>query len=498
MSTRIQKGIWLAIFMMSCSFTAQAAPCAWKEFEDGGVASADDVNCNFNLLDLSTDYNRTSIINIQSRIDQAEGDISNLAESTQKNRYRTVWVSKTGGDYTTLSDAVAYASSVLQSETIKEPFLIRVAPGNYFEKATVVLSNKIYVQGSGREVTTITCDDQGCLDGVILYGRSGLADLKISMNSFKNQFSRIRGIFATQDFNKDDCHPTIDNVHVEMYPADGTEAQGITLDFCDTGTVTHSKVDVYGGNSSGGANSVIGIKVGSPSERPLTISESSIAVSGAGIVSGIESSGFGPSIFRDLDIEAEVFGGFTRAAGVYLLNGELELLQSRVKARGPNLVYGFFGDGTRDSNIVSTGYIRGSYLRAENQSGAKAALHAFHVQDDAKVIVTGSRLGVSDEAGLAGWWLASADGGDGGDGSGAPYTQEVSLIKDTVLSRGQIGCGFQQPADIVQAGGIQTCFVCSNVSYEPSKAAVANSIYFTEYDNQCAATDGGWSGPLAE
>lgn len=493
MNTFIQKGVLVAFFTMCWTFTTQAEPCSWKEFEDGSVASAEEVNCNFNLLNLNTNRNKSAIINIQSKIDPYEADLSDLDESTQKNRYRTVWVSKTGGDYATVTEAVAYANSVLQSENIKKPFLIRVAPGNYFEATTIVLPDKVYVQGSGKGVTTITCADKGCQDGIILYGRSGVSDLKVSMNSFETQFARIRGIFATQDFTKADCHPTIDNVQVEMYPADGTQAIGIIMDYCDTGEVTHSKVTIYGGNSSGGASSVIGIKLGSLAKRPVTVSDSSIAVTGAGVVSGIESSGVGPSIVRDLDIEAEAFGANARVEGVKLVNGELELLQSRVAAKGANLVYGFWGDGNRNSNIVSTAYIRGSHLLAENQSGAAASLHAFHVQDDARVIVTGSRLELPNVAGLDGWWLASADGGEGGDGSGTTYPQEVSLIKDTVMSSGQVGCGFQQPASIVQGGGIQTCFVCSNVSYEPSKT-VSNRIYFYNFDNQCLASEDGWSG----
>ena len=493
MKTFIQKGVLVAFFMMCWAFTTQAEPCSWKEFEDGSVASAEDVNCNFNLLDLNTNSNKSAIINFLDRISQSEADVYDLDENTQKNRYRTVWVSKTGGDYTTLTEAVAYANSVLQGESIKTPFLIRVAPGNYFEAATIVLPNKVYVQGSGSEVTTITCVDKGCLDGIILYGRSGVSDLKVSMNSFETQFSRIRGIFATQDATKADCHPAIDNVQVEMYPADGTQAIGIIMDYCASGEVTHSKVTIYGGNSSGGASSVIGIKLGSLAERPVIVSDSAIAVAGAGSVSGIESSGVGPSIVRGLDIEAEAFGTNARVEGVKLVNGELELLQSRVVAKGGNLVYGFWGDGNRNGNIVSTAYIRGSHLLAENQSGTAASLHAFHVQGDARVIVTGSRLELPNVGGLEGWWLASADGGEGGDGSGTTYPQEVSLIKDTVLSPGQVGCGFQQPADIVQGGGIQTCFVCSNVTYEPSKAS-DNRLYFYNLNNQCLASEDGWSG----
>ena len=86
MNTFIQKGVLVAFFMMCWTFTTQAEPCSWKEFEDGSVASAEEVNCNFNLLDLNTSSNKSAIINFQSRIDQSEADLSDLDESTQKNR----------------------------------------------------------------------------------------------------------------------------------------------------------------------------------------------------------------------------------------------------------------------------------------------------------------------------------------------------------------------------------------------------------------------------
>lgn len=59
-----------------------------------------------------------------------------------------VWVAPSGGDYTLLSAAIAESSPNT---------LIRVAPGTYTETAPVELASNMTIQGSGRDVTIITC-----------------------------------------------------------------------------------------------------------------------------------------------------------------------------------------------------------------------------------------------------------------------------------------------------------------------------------------------------
>ena len=64
-----------------------------------------------------------------------------------------VWVAKSGGDFTTLSAALA---SITDNSAAK-PYLIKIAPGVYTETSWTALKNYVDIEGSGQDITTITC-----------------------------------------------------------------------------------------------------------------------------------------------------------------------------------------------------------------------------------------------------------------------------------------------------------------------------------------------------
>jgi len=67
---------------------------------------------------------------------------------------RVVWVADDGsGDFLLLSAALASINDASASN----PYLVRIAPGEYTETATVALKTYVDVEGSGQGVTTITC-----------------------------------------------------------------------------------------------------------------------------------------------------------------------------------------------------------------------------------------------------------------------------------------------------------------------------------------------------
>jgi hypothetical protein len=91
---------------------------------------------------------------------------------------QVVWVAKSGGDYTTLSAALAAIpgndgnkrresdGEMLPAATKSAPYVIKIAPGTYEEVGPVVLKSYVDVEGSGQGVTTITCDcGSSSLDG---------------------------------------------------------------------------------------------------------------------------------------------------------------------------------------------------------------------------------------------------------------------------------------------------------------------------------------------
>ena len=91
---------------------------------------------------------------------------------------RVLWVAESGGDYTTLSAALAAIpgddvderreidGEMLLAATEDNPYVIKIAPGTYEEVGPVVLKSYVDVEGSGQGVTTITCEcGSNSLDG---------------------------------------------------------------------------------------------------------------------------------------------------------------------------------------------------------------------------------------------------------------------------------------------------------------------------------------------
>jgi hypothetical protein len=68
-----------------------------------------------------------------------------------------LWVAQSGGDYPTVSAALAAIGTTLLASDATHPYLIKVAPGSYTEPGSLVLKDRVDIEGSGQDVTTITC-----------------------------------------------------------------------------------------------------------------------------------------------------------------------------------------------------------------------------------------------------------------------------------------------------------------------------------------------------
>ena len=67
---------------------------------------------------------------------------------------RVIWVAESGGDFTSLSEAMA---SIPDDNTAATPYVIKIAPGTYTENSNVAMKNFVDVEGSGQDITTINC-----------------------------------------------------------------------------------------------------------------------------------------------------------------------------------------------------------------------------------------------------------------------------------------------------------------------------------------------------
>jgi len=79
-------------------------------------------------------------------------------DAIRQSPERVVWVADDGtGDFLLLSTALASISDASASN----PYVVRIAPGEYTETATVALKTYVAVEGSGQGFTTITCECAG-------------------------------------------------------------------------------------------------------------------------------------------------------------------------------------------------------------------------------------------------------------------------------------------------------------------------------------------------
>ena len=102
-----------------------------------------------NDIDTAIDANTTAASTAQATADTAQ-TTADAADAPD----RVVWVADDGtGDFLLLSTALASISDA----SVSNPYVVRIAPGEYTETATVALKTYVDVEGSGQGVTTITC-----------------------------------------------------------------------------------------------------------------------------------------------------------------------------------------------------------------------------------------------------------------------------------------------------------------------------------------------------
>ena len=76
---------------------------------------------------------------------------------------QVVWVATSGGDFTSVSAALA---SITDNSSAK-PYVIRVAPGRYFEPMGVDMKDYVDIVGSGQASTTIASDSNATMNSTV-------------------------------------------------------------------------------------------------------------------------------------------------------------------------------------------------------------------------------------------------------------------------------------------------------------------------------------------
>jgi len=102
------------------------------EFRNGAIADANDVNENFQALEIAVNGNASLI------------DTIPLPSNT-------VVVANSGGDFDNVADAV----SSITDAAVDNPYLVRVYPGVYEETQPIIVPGFVHLAGSGAGVTII-------------------------------------------------------------------------------------------------------------------------------------------------------------------------------------------------------------------------------------------------------------------------------------------------------------------------------------------------------
>ncbi|MEL6890950.1 MAG: glycosyl hydrolase family 28-related protein [Actinomycetota bacterium] len=107
-----------------------------------------EVQLIIDVVGFYSDHHHDDRYYTEAEIDDRLGDVDDRLGELASTRQNVVWVATSGGDFASLSAAIAATAA---------PAVIRVAPGTYTEAAAVQLKTGVHVAGSGTEVTVIEC-----------------------------------------------------------------------------------------------------------------------------------------------------------------------------------------------------------------------------------------------------------------------------------------------------------------------------------------------------
>ncbi|MFK7920205.1 MAG: hypothetical protein AB8G14_19185 [Ilumatobacter sp.] len=241
---------------------------------------------------------------------------------------RVVWVAESGGDFTSLSAALAATTG---------PAVIRIAPGTYVETEPVTMKDGVDIEGSGRNVTTLRCacsttsgPDVETAAGAVLYKPSGV-DSAVSHLSVENNNSDGDLSYGIKLFGTKHLHDV--SVDVRSYGAYGILAVGTA----DPGSaIENVRVRATGGGVD--MTPAYGI-YNRNSDTPIV--NSSIFVQKTSLLTGYGVYNDGSEVSMiGLDIEVRGTSNVT-AYGVYNNGSEVLMIGLDIEVRGNGVDSGY-------------------------------------------------------------------------------------------------------------------------------------------------------------
>jgi hypothetical protein len=269
----------------------------------------------------------------------ASSDLTYQGRPDPKGYHNVLVVSPSGGDYTSIQDAL---DSITDSSA-DNTYLIWVGPGTYTER--VAMKQYVDIQGAGEGVTRITFAGDASTGAATLMGASHAQLRFLTVENTGGEHSAIAikngpdgpvtasllhvtaiasgGAYNCGVCNDTDSRPTMTNVTVSA--SGGTDACGV-CNFLARPTMTDVTVSV-----SGGTRYNIGVSIGYSSEatmKDVTVSASGgITSTGVGIYGDLQTTSYA-SIY-DTNISA---GGASTSYGVYNYNSVTQIYNINISA----------------------------------------------------------------------------------------------------------------------------------------------------------------------
>lgn len=258
-----------------------------------------------------------------------------------------VWVSSDGGDFTSVTDALAAIGSTLPASSATHPYRIEIGPGVYTETSPVVLRDHVDLQGSGRGITIITC-------ACVAAGHTVVAPSGVHAEIRDLSVEKSAGSYTTAGVTAQATSSVVlDHVDIDVVGGDtwatAIQATSATVTADDvTGTVTSGLTLGYGMDISyttfTGSAIHIDVTATSPGTAALVglrVASSTVAVDGLVIAmhGGSEQWGYTQtsSTSRLVDAEIRASGATGTNTGLYSFTGQLVVKDSTVQGTTKSL-----------------------------------------------------------------------------------------------------------------------------------------------------------------
>jgi hypothetical protein len=332
---------------------------------------------------------------------------------------RVIWVADDGtGDYLQLSDALTAIGTTLDAATVSNPYLIKIAPGVYTETAPAALKSFVDVEGSGQDITTITCAcgniAADTTSATVSAGNIAAEIRHLTINN-TGTGSHSFGVYTTNVSNG-----SFSMLHITATATDASRTSGV---YNDSSSPTMNNVTATATGTGGSFSAGVHNDSSSPTMNNVTATATD-AVSNSGVYNNLSSA---PTMNNVTAIATG--GSFTH--GVYNYQSSAPTMNNvTATATGPTFAYGVFN---QDSSSATMNNVTANATGGAGGEGVTNLSSSSSIRNSS---ITGSTTSISS-GGSSSAQVADTvlDGSVAGGGAGftctGVYTSAFVALNDT-------------------------------------------------------------------